>query len=137
MSQSALGIVLLPPVSYGPCTLSLTGPLSSFTPSSLSVISRSIRALLIGVEKALSRVSVTLPESPPPQALRTAARSATTRSGKVRMVRDIGGQPSPPPLKSAPLWPPARSSTRARAASARRASLPPPPAVVHVAECAR
>src|SRR3954447_12543754 len=105
MSQSAFGIVWLPPVAYGPWTLSLTGPFSCLMPSSLSVTSRSMRALLIGVENALSSVSFASPELPPPQAVRSAATSARPSSSNLRKVPDIGGQSSGPPLKSAQYGP--------------------------------
>src|SRR3954447_1749668 len=101
MSQSVFGIVSLPPVSYGPCTLSLIGPFSCLMPLRSSVSSRSTFALLIGVENALSSVSLTSLELLPPQAARSDAISVKEASRSVRKVRDIGGQPSRPPLKSA------------------------------------
>src|SRR5215218_2608360 len=106
MSQSAFGIVVLPPLSYGPWTLSLIGPFSCLTPSSLSVTSRSMRALLIGVEKAWSSVSSTLAELPPPHAARRPASRANATSEIERRVLGIGRQGIGPPLKSAQHGPP-------------------------------
>src|SRR3954463_15799540 len=91
MSQSAFGIDWSPPLSYGPCTLSLIGPFNCLTPSSLTETSRSIRALLIGVEKALSSVALASLELPLPHAVARAALSARTTSKSGRKVRDIGG----------------------------------------------
>src|SRR3954447_21950424 len=101
MSQSAFGIVWLPPVAYGPWTLSLTGPFSCLMPSSLSVTSRSMRAVLIGVENALSSVALTSSEPPLPHALRSAAERATQSNANARKRGGIGGQSSGPPLMSA------------------------------------
>src|SRR5260221_5245926 len=84
MSQSTLGMVLLPPLSYGPCRLSLRGPVSDLRPFSVSETSRLTLALLIGVEKAWLSVSVTLPELLLPQAASAATRAASDRSTRVR-----------------------------------------------------
>src|SRR5260221_12834732 len=92
MSQSALGMVWLPPDSYGPWTLSLTGPFSCLMPFRLSVTSRSIFALLIGVEKAFLIVALASLELPLPQADRTAARQAITSTRGARSERGIGRQ---------------------------------------------
>src|SRR3954451_2732715 len=101
MSQSAFGIVCLPPDSYGPCTLSLIGSLSCLMPLSLMLTSRSMRALLIGVENALFSVASASLELPLPQAARTAANTARLSGNRARQVRAIGRQGTPPHLKSA------------------------------------
>src|SRR4051794_8190042 len=100
MSQSAFGIVCLPPDSYGPWTLSLTGSFSSLTPLSLTLISRSIRALLIGVENALFSVAAASVELPLPQAARTAANAARQSSNIGRLDRAMARQGNASHLKS-------------------------------------
>src|SRR3954453_13006609 len=101
IAQSDFGIGCLPAVSYGPWTLSLTGPFSCWTPWRSSESSRSMRALLIGVENALSSVSFTSPELLPPQAVSAAALSARTHNNSVRKVVRIRREPSRTPLESA------------------------------------
>src|SRR4051794_41736069 len=74
-------------------------------PSSLSVTSRSMRAVLIGVENALSSVALTSSEPPLPHALRSAAERATQSNANARKRGGIGGQRSGPPVMSAPDGP--------------------------------